>query len=176
MIRSFRSKGLAELFRTGKAAKVRPDLHSRALRRLDALNAASDPEELNIPGFDFHPLKGHKPTRYTIHINGPWCITFEWADGDALHVDLEQYHQNEPMNATAAKRQASRAPTHPGAILREDVLPALRLSVSETARRLHVSRQTLHDLLAERKGFTPEMALRIDKLAGNGPVLWLRMQ
>jgi addiction module HigA family antidote len=80
------------------------------------------------------------------------------------------------MNATAAKRQASRAPTHPGAILREDVLPALRLSVSQTARRLHVSRQTLHDLLAERKGFTPEMALRIGKLAGNGPVLWLRMQ
>lgn len=80
------------------------------------------------------------------------------------------------MNATTAKRQASRAPTHPGAILREDVLPALRLSVSETARRLHVSRQTVHDLLAERKGFTPEMALRIGKLAGNGPVLWLRMQ
>ena len=80
------------------------------------------------------------------------------------------------MNATAVKRQASRAPTHPGAILREDVLPALRLSVSETARRLHVSRQTLHDLLAERKGFTPEMALRIGKLAGNGPLLWLRMQ
>lgn len=80
------------------------------------------------------------------------------------------------MNATMVKRQASREPTHPGAILREDVLPALRLSVSEAARRLHVSRQTLHDLLAERKGFTPEMALRIGKLAGNGPVLWLRMQ
>ncbi len=79
------------------------------------------------------------------------------------------------MTATS-KRHANRAPTHPGAILREDVLPALRLSVSETARRLHVSRQTLHDLLAERKGFTPEMALRIGKLAGNGPELWLRMQ
>ena len=70
----------------------------------------------------------------------------------------------------------ARAPTHPGAILREDVLPALGLSVAETARRLHVSRQTLHDLLAERKGFTPEMALRIDKLAGNGAALWLGMQ
>jgi antitoxin HigA-1 len=80
------------------------------------------------------------------------------------------------MKATTAKRLTSRAPTHPGAILREDVLTALRLSVSETARRLHVSRQTLHDLLAERKGFTPEMALRVGKLAGNGPVLWLNMQ
>lgn len=56
------------------------------------------------------------------------------------------------------------------------MLPELRLSVTEAARRLHVSRQTLHELLAERKGFTPEMALRVGKLAGNGPGLWLRMQ
>jgi toxin HigB-1 len=89
MIRSFRNKGLAELYRTGKSAKVRPDLHARALRRLDALNAANEPEGLNIPGFDFHSLKGHKPARYTIHINGPWCITFAWIEGDALDVDLE---------------------------------------------------------------------------------------
>lgn len=80
------------------------------------------------------------------------------------------------MAEYAAKQNPNRTPTHPGAILREDVLPALRLSVAEAARRLHVSRQTLHDLLAERKGFTPEMALRVGKLAGNGAGLWLRMQ
>jgi addiction module HigA family antidote len=80
------------------------------------------------------------------------------------------------MTEHAAKPNPARAPTHPGAILREDVLPALRLNVAETARRLHVSRQTLHDLLAERKGFTPEMALRVGKLAGNGAGIWLRMQ
>lgn len=80
------------------------------------------------------------------------------------------------MTDHPAKRNPRRAPTHPGAILREDVLPALGLSIAETARRLHVSRQTLHDLLAERKGFTPEMALRIGKLAGNGAALWLGMQ
>lgn len=80
------------------------------------------------------------------------------------------------MTEYAAKRNTKRAPTHPGAILREDILPTLGLSVAETARRLHVSRQTLHDLLAERKGFTPEMALRIGKLAGNGAAFWLRMQ
>jgi addiction module HigA family antidote len=79
------------------------------------------------------------------------------------------------MSDSTPKR-ATRPPTHPGAILREDVLPALRLSVSEAARRLHVSRQMLHELLAERKGFSPEMALRVGKLAGNGPELWLRMQ
>ena len=80
------------------------------------------------------------------------------------------------MTEYAAKRTENRPPTHPGALLREDILPALKLSVSETARRLHVSRQSLHELLNERKGFTPEMALRVGKLAGNGPTLWLRMQ
>lgn len=67
-------------------------------------------------------------------------------------------------------------PIHPGEILREDVLPALRISVSQAARELRVSRQTLHAILAERKGITPEMALRIGKFAGNGPDIWLRMQ
>jgi len=80
------------------------------------------------------------------------------------------------MTDYAATRNPDRPPTHPGAILRDDVLPALGLSVAETARRLHVSRQTLHGLLAEHKGFTPEMALRVGKLTGNGPELWLRMQ
>lgn len=67
-------------------------------------------------------------------------------------------------------------PTHPGAILREDVLPALELSVAEAARQLHVSRQMLHRILAERASITPEMALRLGRFCGNGPGLWLRMQ
>jgi proteic killer suppression protein len=92
MIRSFRHKGLAALFRSGKSGKVRPDLQAHALRRLDALHVTRELTDLNVPGFDFHPLKRHKPTRYSLHVNGPWCITFEWTDGDALRVDLEQYH------------------------------------------------------------------------------------
>jgi len=55
------------------------------------LEAAKTLEGLNQPGFDFHPLHG-MPIRYSIHVNGPWCITFEWIDGRALKVDLEQYH------------------------------------------------------------------------------------
>jgi proteic killer suppression protein len=46
---------------------------------------------MNLPGFDFHALKGLVPTRYTVHVNGPWCITFEFDSGDALRVDFEQY-------------------------------------------------------------------------------------
>lgn len=73
-----------------------------------------------------------------------------------------------------AKRH--RPPTHPGAILREDVLPALSLSVSEAARQLRVTRQTLHRVLAEKSGVSPEMAVRLGKFCGNGPAIWLRMQ
>lgn len=91
MIKSFKHKGLAELFERGKSKKMRQDLQSRAMRRLDALDQAKTLKELNIPGFDFHGLQ-EKPKRYSLHVNGPWCITFEWEDGDALKVDLEQYH------------------------------------------------------------------------------------
>ena len=74
------------------------------------------------------------------------------------------------------RRPLKRPPVHPGEILREDVLPALGFSVSEAARRLGVSRQQLHRVLACTHPITIEMALRIGKLAGNGPGLWLRMQ
>jgi addiction module HigA family antidote len=69
-----------------------------------------------------------------------------------------------------------RQPTHPGAILREDVLPELRMPVAEFATRLGVSRQMLHGILAERHAVTPEMAARIGRLLGNGAGIWLRMQ
>ena len=92
MIRSFRSKALAELWSTGSSRRIDARLHKRILLRLDRLDAASAPEEMQLPGFDFHELKGFKPTRYTIHVNGPWCLTFEFQDGDASRVDFEQYH------------------------------------------------------------------------------------
>jgi len=92
MIATFLSKALAELWSTGKTAKIDARMHKRILMRLDRLNVAVAPEEMNVPGFDFHPLKGHKPTRYSVHVNGPWCVTFAFDKGDAVLVDLEQYH------------------------------------------------------------------------------------
>jgi addiction module HigA family antidote len=67
-------------------------------------------------------------------------------------------------------------PTHPGEILREDVLPALDVSKTQFAALLRVSRQTLYDLLGEKQPVTPRMALRLGRLLGNGPEIWLRMQ
>jgi len=65
---------------------------------------------------------------------------------------------------------------HPGELLREDVLPALAKPKAEIADALGISRQTLYDLLNEKQGVTAEMALRLGKLCGNGPDLWLNLQ
>ena len=91
MIKTFRSKELANLFANGKS-KIDVRLHKRILLRLDTLDVATSSDGLAIEGYDFHALRGFKPTRYTIHINGPWCITFEFSEGHAFQVDLEQYH------------------------------------------------------------------------------------
>src|ERR1700677_1056657 len=80
------------------------------------------------------------------------------------------------MTKRSVKNGTERQQTHPGAILREDVLPAIGLSVSEAARQLGVTRQTLHRIMAEEVSVTPEMAARLGRFCGNGPGLWLRMQ
>jgi addiction module HigA family antidote len=66
--------------------------------------------------------------------------------------------------------------THPGELLREDVLPALGRPKTEIARMLGISRQTLYDILEEKQPVTPAMALRIAKLLGTTPESWLNMQ
>lgn len=73
-------------------------------------------------------------------------------------------------------RSKARKPTHPGAILREDVLPELGITQGEFADRLGVSRRTVSEVLHERRPVTPDMAIRLGKLLGNGAGLWLRMQ
>ena len=92
MIKTFKSKALADLFATGRSAKIDAKMQKRILLRLDRLDAAERPEDMNLPGFDFHALNGFNPTRYTVHVNGPWCITFEFDEQDAVRVDFEQYH------------------------------------------------------------------------------------
>jgi addiction module HigA family antidote len=80
------------------------------------------------------------------------------------------------MKEHHVKIRPERAPTHPGEILREDVLPALKLSVSEAARQLRVTRQALHHVLAGRAAVSPDMAIRLGEFCGNGPGPWLRMR
>ncbi|MGE8943993.1 HigA family addiction module antitoxin [Leptospira interrogans] len=80
------------------------------------------------------------------------------------------------MAEHTATRNLNRCPTHPGEVLREEILPALGMKVTEMAAALNVTRQTLHRILAGSTAITPEMALRLGKFCGNGPGIWLRMQ
>jgi addiction module HigA family antidote len=74
-----------------------------------------------------------------------------------------------------AKRNPNRAPSHPGALL-EDIIPATGKSKTEIARLLGISRQQLYDILAEKKPVSAQTAVRLGKLFGDGPAVWLRMQ
>ena len=69
---------------------LRADLAVRVKLRLRVLDRAARAEQMNLPGFNFHRLRG-RPVRYTVHVNGPWCLTFAWDGEDAVRVDLEQY-------------------------------------------------------------------------------------
>jgi len=74
------------------------------------------------------------------------------------------------------KRSTDRCPTHPGALLREVVLPALPVGKAEVARALGISRQSLYDILSEKQPVTPAMAVRLGAVLGTSAASWLNMQ
>ena len=80
------------------------------------------------------------------------------------------------MNDIRAARNPNRCPTHPGELLREDVIPATGRTKSEIARLLGISRQHLHDILEERKPVSATVAIRLGKMFGDGGGIWWRMQ
>jgi toxin HigB-1 len=92
MIRSFRDKGLQRFFATGDGRKLSVQNPRRIANILRALDDASRPEDMNLPGFRFHALSGRDMGRYTVDASGNWRITFAWTEGDATDVDLEDYH------------------------------------------------------------------------------------
>lgn len=75
-----------------------------------------------------------------------------------------------------AVRDNSRCPAHPGELLAEDILPAIGRPKAEIARLLGISRQHLYDILDQKKPVSPQIAVRLGKMLGNGPGLWVRMQ
>ena len=76
----------------------------------------------------------------------------------------------------ASMRNPRRRPTHPGAVLREDIMPELGITQAVLASHLGVSRLTVSELLHEKRGLTAEMAVRVSKVVGGSPESWLRMQ
>jgi len=92
MIQSFRSKGLRKFFESGSAAGNQPQ-HAKRLRMLlAALDTAQSIEDVDIPGFRLHPLKGEERGRWSLWVSGNWRVTFEFRDGHAYVLDYEDYH------------------------------------------------------------------------------------
>lgn len=92
MIRTFRHAGLEKFFTTGSKAGIQP-AHARRLRdQLLRLNDASDPLDMNFPGWHLHPLKGDLAGDWSVRVNGNWRMTFRFDGVDAILVDYRDYH------------------------------------------------------------------------------------
>ena len=92
MIKSFKHKGLEQFFLKGTVKGVQPK-HAEKLRlQLIALDTAICIEDLDLPGYRLHPLKGSRKGLWSITVNGNWRITFEFQDGNVYIVNYEDYH------------------------------------------------------------------------------------
>lgn len=91
-IRTFRNKGLKKFFESGNKSGIQPALATKIELILDRLDASADPKDMNFPGSDFHPLKGKLKGFYSVHVNGNWVIIFRFENGEAIEVDLVDYH------------------------------------------------------------------------------------
>ena len=92
MIKTFKHKGLRKFFETGSSSGIQPG-HKQKLRiRLTALDTATGIEDMDLPGFRLHPLKGDRKSLWTIDISRNWRIVFNFQDGNAYIVDYEDYH------------------------------------------------------------------------------------
>jgi len=92
MIKSFKHKGLERLFTKGTASGVQAAYAPRITMQLDAIDAAEQVAELDLPGFRLHRLKGDKRNLWSVRVSANWRITFEFENGDAYILDLEDYH------------------------------------------------------------------------------------
>lgn len=91
MIKKFKHKGLKQLFIKGKTRYIGAEFIEICTEILTALDVVEHPTEMNLPGYDFHELKGNRKGTYSVHVNGNMCITFSWESGPT-NVDFGDYH------------------------------------------------------------------------------------
>src|SRR5574337_686492 len=125
MIRSFTHKGLQRFFAKGDHRGIPAQFAPRLERMLDRLDASASAADMDLPGYRLHALKGERSGEFAVSVSGNWRLTFAFDGEDAVAVNLEDYHWPTDRGAPKMKslRNPERRPTHPGAILREDVLP-----------------------------------------------------
>ncbi len=92
MTKTFRHKGIEGFFRKGDVRGIQTRQAARILRILDMLDGASNAGQLNIHGYDLHPLKGNRKGEWAMSVSGNWRITFKFEGEDAIDVNLEDYH------------------------------------------------------------------------------------
>lgn len=92
MIRSFRHKGLKRLFEDGATKGIRADYVEKVENILAVLNRARTPEDMDLPGFRLHGLKGNRQKFWSVTVRANWRLTFRFEDGHACDVDLVDYH------------------------------------------------------------------------------------
>jgi len=92
VIKSFRHKGLKKFYESGSVSGIQPRHAKRLRMQLIALDTATTLEDMDIPGFSLHPLKGSEKGRWSIWVNGNWRVTFEFREGNAYILDYEDYH------------------------------------------------------------------------------------
>lgn len=92
MIRSFKHRGLKRLFERGDRRHIRPDQVEKVENILAVLNRAKEPEDMGLPGFHLHPLKGDLAGFWAVTVRANWRVVFRFEAGDAYDVDLVDYH------------------------------------------------------------------------------------
>ena len=92
MIKSFRHKGMERFFETGSRAGIQTAHAPRLSRQLLALNAAKRAEDMDLPGWQLHPLKGDLADHWSVKVSGNWRLTFTFVGEDAALVDYQDYH------------------------------------------------------------------------------------
>jgi proteic killer suppression protein len=92
MIISFRHKGLELFFTKGSYKGIPAQYALRIERMLDRLDASKEAEDMDLPGYKFHSLKGDRKGEFAVAVTGNWRITFEFIDADAVNVNLQDYH------------------------------------------------------------------------------------
>ena len=175
MIRSFRSRALQRYWERNDARRLPAQDLARIRRILGLLNQAGAPQDLDLPRFHFHPLTGnlHCALCRDRQCELAYNICMEWRRRSRCRLRGLSLM---PSKKRRTGPHPDLLPLHPGEVLREDVLPALDLSVAELARSLGITAKLLGDILAERKPVTPEIAIRLGAAFKPSAEMWLRLQ
>jgi len=92
MIKSFKHKGLKNLFYHGDRSGINQEHAAKLVRILDRLDASLNPQDMNLPGYKLHELKGKEKGTWSVWISGNWRVTFQFEENDAIAVDYRDYH------------------------------------------------------------------------------------